>query len=53
VALLWLIAGTVLYLHMYALLVLNDQPGGGGASGFVVGDEISVAASATRGPLGV
>ena len=53
VALLWLIAGTVPYLHMHALVVLVGQPGGGGASDSLVGDEMIVAASTTRGSLGV
>jgi hypothetical protein len=52
VALLWLIAGTVPYLHMHALVVLRGQPGGG-TSDSVVGDEMIVAASATQGSLGV
>lgn len=53
VPLLWLIAGTVPYLHMHALVVLHGQPGGGGASDSVVGDEMIVAASTTPGSLGV
>lgn len=43
VPLLWLIAGTVPYLHMHALVVLHGQPGGGGASDSVIGDEMIVA----------
>jgi hypothetical protein len=45
--------GDVPYLHMHALVVLVGQPGGGGASDSVVGDEMIVAASTTRGSLGV
>jgi hypothetical protein len=38
---------------MHALVVAHGQPGGGGASDSLTGDEMIVAASTTPGSLGV